>query len=134
MNSKPRHILLRSGWQVENIGDICHTPAMLALIQKYIPDAIVTFWPWYTYLPDNEVAMLKKRFPRLAIVRGVVDASGKASPNELDEAITIADFLLHNSGPATIAWQDLVHFKKLRKPFGVLASPMAFMAHPKKTY
>jgi len=116
----PRHILLRSGWQVENIGDIAHTPAMLALIEKYIPDAKVSFWPWYHYLPDNEVAMLKKRFPALQIVQGQLHAAGAASTAELQSAIASADFLLHNSGPATIAWADLTAFKKATgKPFGV---------------
>lgn len=119
-NEISRNILLRSGWQVENIGDIAHTPAMLALIEKYIPNTKVTFWPWYDYLPDNEVAMLKKRFPALQIVQGKLDAAGKASTPELQSAIASADFLLHNSGPATIAWADLTIFKKTTsKPFGV---------------
>lgn len=30
-------ILLRSSWQVVNIGDIAHTPGVLALIEKHIP-------------------------------------------------------------------------------------------------
>ena len=88
-----RHILLRSGWQVENIGDVAHTPSMLALIEKYIPDTKVTFWPWYDYLPDNEVAMLKKRFPKLEIVRGTLDADGQASTPELQTAIASAGSL-----------------------------------------
>ncbi|MBC7867785.1 MAG: polysaccharide pyruvyl transferase family protein [Gloeobacteraceae cyanobacterium ES-bin-316] len=116
----PRHILLRSGWQIENIGDIAHTPAMLALIEKYIPAAIVTFWPWYAVLPENELKMLQKRFPKMKLVRGILDKDGKASTMELQEAIATADFLLHNSGPATIAWADLTTFKKItQKPFGV---------------
>ena len=116
----PRHILLRSGWQTENIGDIAHTPAMLVLIEKYILNTKVTFWPWYNYLPDNEVAMLKKRFPKLEIVQGAFDAQGKSSTPELEAAIASADFLLHNSGPATIAWADLMNFKKFTgKSFGV---------------
>jgi len=114
------HILLRSGWQTENIGDIAHTPSILALIEKYIPHTKVTFWPWYSYLPDNEVAMLKKRFPKLEIVQGSLDAQGKSSTPELETAIASADFLLHNSGPATIAWADMMNFKKFTgKSFGV---------------
>lgn len=116
---RPRRILLRSGWQVENIGDIAHTPAVLALIEKYIPDAMVTFWPWYQYMPENERLMLQKRFPKLKIVEGKLNEEGKASTMELEKAISDADFMLHNSGPATIAWTDLAHFKNLAKPFGV---------------
>ncbi len=128
-----RHILLRSGWQVENIGDIAHTPAMLALIEKYIPDTKVTFWPWYAYLPDNEVAMLKKRFPQLEIVQGNLNTDGKASTPELGAAITSAGFLLHNSGPATIAWADLATFKKtIGKPFGVFGVSYGLYGTPEK--
>ena len=116
----PRHILLRSGWQVENIGDIAHTPAMLALLEKYIPDAVVSFWPWYDYMPDNELQMLKKRFPAMKMVQGKFDENGKASTKELENAIATADFFLHNSGPATIAWADAAAFNKMTgKPFGV---------------
>lgn len=116
---KPRNILLRSGWQIENIGDIAHTPAMLALIERHLPDAVVTFWPWYHTHLESEINMLKRRFPNMKMVEGKLDAGGKAPNKELENAIAEADFLLHNSGPATIAWADLAHFKKLGKPFGV---------------
>jgi hypothetical protein len=38
-------IVLRSSWQTVNIGDIGHTPGVLALIEKHIPEADVTLWP-----------------------------------------------------------------------------------------
>jgi polysaccharide pyruvyl transferase WcaK-like protein len=127
-----RNILLRSGWQIENIGDIAHTPAMLALIEKYMPDAVVTFWPWYHVHLETEIAMLKRRFPKLKMVEGKLDAQGKAPNQELEKAIAEADFLLHNSGPATIAWADLVHFKKLGKPFGVYGVTYGLYGIPEK--
>lgn len=34
-----RRILLRSSWQTVNIGDIAHTPGMLALLEKHRPEA-----------------------------------------------------------------------------------------------
>ena len=37
-------ILLRSSWQVVNIGDIAHTPGVLALIEKHLPNAEVRLW------------------------------------------------------------------------------------------
>ena len=70
-NKKNQVILLRSGWQVENIGDVAHTPGFLALAEKYIPEAELIFWPYYGLLPESEVVMLKKRFPKLAIVQGI---------------------------------------------------------------
>jgi hypothetical protein len=37
-------ILLRSSWQVVNIGDVAHTPGVLALLEKHIPEAEVILW------------------------------------------------------------------------------------------
>lgn len=132
-SKQPVNILLRSGWQVENIGDIAHTPAMVALIEKYIPNATVTFWPYYHVLPQDEVAMLKKRFPNLKIVEGKLDAEGKATITALQEAVASADLLLHNSGPATIGWADLTTFKKVfKKPFGVYGVTYGLYGTPEK--
>ncbi len=65
---RPPRILLRSSWQTVNIGDIAHTPGALALLEKHIPDAEVRLWPSKV---DNGVAeLLKKRFPKVAIVQG----------------------------------------------------------------
>src|SRR6185295_970284 len=64
---RPR-ILLRSSWQTVNIGDIAHTPGILALLEKHIPEADVRLWPSSV---DNGVEeMLAKRFPKVPIVKG----------------------------------------------------------------
>jgi polysaccharide pyruvyl transferase WcaK-like protein len=113
-------ILLRSGWQIENIGDVAHTPGMLALLERHLPEAEVTFWPFYPDLPEYEVRMLQQRFPRLKIVQGALDAAGKASTPELEAAVSSADMMLHNSGPYALAWRDLDAFKaRTGKPYGV---------------
>lgn len=115
-----RKIILRSGWQIENIGDVAHTPAALNLLERHLPDVEVTFWPFYVELPDHEVKLLMKRFPKLKIARGTLDANGKASTQELEAAVASADFMLHNSGPYALSWADLEAFKKRTgKPFGV---------------
>ncbi|GAB3642626.1 polysaccharide pyruvyl transferase family protein [Spirosoma arcticum] len=117
---RPRHILLRSGWQTENIGDIAHTPGVLVLFEKYLPEAIITFWPYYEYLPPQEVKMLMHRFPKLRIVEGKLDAEGRASTPELETPLISTDFMLHNSGPFMVAWADAEAFhKRTGKPFGV---------------
>jgi len=117
--SGSNHILLRNGWQVENIGDIAHTPGILRLIQRYIPDAEVTFWPYYHVLPVEEVAMLMRNFPTLKIVEGKIDAAGNV-PDEVGKAMDTADLFLHGSGPATIGWAEALAFKKRTgKPYGV---------------
>ena len=40
---KPR-ILLRSSWQTINIGDIAHSPGVLAILEKHLPEAEVILW------------------------------------------------------------------------------------------
>ena len=35
-------ILLRSSWQTVNVGDIAHTPGVLALLERHLPAAEVT--------------------------------------------------------------------------------------------
>jgi polysaccharide pyruvyl transferase WcaK-like protein len=112
-------ILLRSSWQVVNIGDIAHTPGVLALIEKYIPDAEVRLWA-SADLSEAVAAMERQRFPKLRIVRGVIDAQGKASNADLQDAVEWSDFLLHGSGPSLSAAKDVAAFTEhTGKPFGV---------------
>ncbi|HRX80586.1 MAG TPA: polysaccharide pyruvyl transferase family protein [Pirellulaceae bacterium] len=115
---RPR-ILLRSSWQVVNIGDIAHTPGVLALVEKYIPNAEVVLWASYD-LSDEVAAMEHRRFPKLKIVKGRIGSDGKASNKELGEAIHWADFLLHGSGPSLVAANDVAAWDQhTGKPFGV---------------
>ena len=106
---RPRRILLRSSWQTVNIGDIAHTPGVLALLERYLPDVEVRLWPSRV---DNGVdAILSTRFPKLQIVQGTA-AVAKA----LDEC----DFLLHGSGPSLVAERDVARWAdETKKPFGV---------------
>ena len=90
--ARPPRLLLRSSWQTVNIGDIAHTPGLLALLEKHLPDAEVRLWPGSV---DNGVAeMLLARFPKLRILRGA---------EALQEAFSECDFLLHGSGPSLVA-------------------------------
>jgi hypothetical protein len=126
-------ILLRSGWQIENIGDIAHTTGFSALAEKYIPNAEVIFWPHYHFLPDNEVEMLKKRFPKMKIVEGKLSADGVASTPELAEAIKESDIFINNSGPATLGWAEATAYKKSTgKPFGVYGVTYGLYGTPEK--
>lgn len=112
-------ILLRSSWQVVNIGDIAHTPGVLALIEKHIPEAEVRLWASGD-LSEEVAAMEHKRFPKLKIVKGSLGADGKASNADLGEAVAWADFLLHGSGPSLVAAKDVAAFAKhTGKPYGV---------------
>lgn len=112
-------ILLRSSWQVVNIGDIAHTPGVLTLIERYLPNAEVILWSSGDITPEV-IEMEQNRFPQLKIVKGSINAAGKASNADLAEAIDWCDFLLHGSGPSLVAYRDVAAFVELtKKPFGV---------------
>jgi polysaccharide pyruvyl transferase WcaK-like protein len=116
---RPPRILLRSSWQVVNIGDIAHTPGVLALIEKHIPEAEVILWASGDLSPEV-AAMERQRFPKLHIVKGSIGADGKATNKDLGDAIAWSDFLLHGSGPSLVAAKDVAAFvKSTGKPFGV---------------
>src|SRR5690606_30631634 len=86
-SSKSRKtILLRSSWQVENIGDIGHTPGVLALIEKYLPYVDVRLWP--KNVGSGVEEMLMARFPDLKILK---------SEEVQQIAIQECDFFLHGS-------------------------------------
>ncbi|CAN5230685.1 polysaccharide pyruvyl transferase family protein [soil metagenome] len=112
-------ILLRSSWQVVNIGDIAHTPGVLALIEKHIPGAEVRLWASGDLTPEV-AAMLIARFPSLQIVKGTIGDDARASNPELADALAWTDFLLHGSGPSLVAAKDVAAFvDHTQKPFGV---------------
>ncbi|MES2697696.1 MAG: polysaccharide pyruvyl transferase family protein [Verrucomicrobiota bacterium] len=115
-SSRPR-IVLRSSWQTVNIGDIGHTPGVLALIEKHIPEAEVTLWPMD--VRNGVEAMLRARFPKLRIVK------------DKTEAFAAGDFLLHGSGPYLTAHRDVAAWKKeTGKPYGVYGITMAAAGDP----
>ena len=112
-------MLLRSSWQVVNIGDIAHTPGVLSLIERYIPDAETMLWASADLSPEV-AAMEHRRFPSLRIVKGTLGENGRASNPELAAAVEWADFLLHGSGPSLVGAADVAAFAAhTKKPFGV---------------
>jgi polysaccharide pyruvyl transferase WcaK-like protein len=106
---RPRRILLRSSWQTVNIGDIAHTPGVLAILEQHLPDADIFLWP--SNVNNGVSELLRTRFPRLQIVQG-----GEA----LKRAFESCDFLLHGSGPSLVAERDVVRWRaETKKPYGV---------------
>lgn len=104
-----RRILLRSSWQTVNIGDIAHTPGMLALLERHLPGADVWLWP--SRIDQGVEQLLRRRFPEVRIVAG---AEG------VREAFAACDFLLHGSGPSLVAEQDVIRWhEETGKPYGV---------------
>jgi len=74
-------ILLRSGWQTVNIGDIGHTPGALSLLDRYFPEAQITLWP--NRLTPEVREMLLKGYPRLKIADGSLTREDKPDTPEL---------------------------------------------------
>jgi len=126
-------ILLRSSWQVVNIGDIAHTPGVLSLLERHLPEAEVILWASGD-LSAEVAAMEHKRFPKLRIVKGAIGAEGRASNADLADAVAWADFLLHGSGPSLVAAKDVAAFvKHTGKPFGVYGiTHGSFLSGPDK--
>lgn len=117
--AQPRRILLRSGWQVVNIGDLSHTPGMLALLARYLPNTEVRVWVGNDFTVEAG-AMIKKRFPTFQAVKGAIGTTGRANSPALQAALDWCDFLLHGSGPSLVAQRDLAAFRSFYgKPFGV---------------
>ena len=113
---RPPRIVLRSSWQTVNIGDIGHTPGVLAILEKHFPEAEVILWP--STVADGVEAMLMKRFPKLVITKD-------------RKIINECDFLLHGSGPYLTATNDVESWKaETKKPYGVYGITMAPAGDP----
>ncbi len=108
-DKKPRRIVLRSSWQTVNIGDIAHTPGVLALLEKYLPEAEVRLWP--SSVGNGVEEMLARRFPKLKIIK---------SREDILAAFSECDFLLHGSGPSLVAQKDVAKWRQeTGKPYGI---------------
>ncbi len=106
--SRPRRLLLRSSWQTVNIGDIAHTPGVLALLERHLPDVEVRLWP--SKIDNGVDEMLARRFPKVKIVQG----------EAVKTAFAECDFLLHGSGPSLVAQNDVVKWSQATgKPYGI---------------
>ncbi len=113
---RPPRIVLRSSWQTVNIGDIGHTPGVLALLERHFPEAEVTLWPMD--VRNGVEAMLRRRFPRVRLTKDKQEAHA-------------ADFLLHGSGPYLTAHRDVAAWRQeTGKPYGVWGITMARAGDP----
>lgn len=125
-------ILLCSAWQVVNIGDIAHTPGALAAIEEFIPGAEVTLWLFNPLTPEAR-AMMLRRFPRLQIVEGKLDARREVTAPEVLAAMDRADFFLHGSGPSTLAWAHAEAFvRRTGRGFGIHGVTYGLYGIPEK--
>ncbi|MBC8039002.1 MAG: polysaccharide pyruvyl transferase family protein, partial [Opitutaceae bacterium] len=125
-------ILLCSAWQVVNIGDIAHTPGALALLERYLPGSEITLWTFSPLTPTARDCILR-RFPRLQIVAGTLDASGSPADPDTLAAIDRSDFFLHGSGPATLGWAHAEAFvRRTGRGFGVFGVTYGLYGIPER--
>ncbi len=107
--ARPPKILLRSSWQTINIGDIAHTPGLLALLERHFPEADVRLWA--NQLDQGVDTILQNRFPNLKILAGEQD---------IQKALIECDFFLHGSGANLVAQRHVTRWhEETGKPFGI---------------
>jgi polysaccharide pyruvyl transferase WcaK-like protein len=111
-------IMIVSGWQDINIGDIAHTPGLLALLKKKMPGAKLMLWKKSDSMKVDE--MLQRNFLDLKIVHGSFDKELLPQNDSLKQAFDEADLFIHGSGPSVVAadWLRCWH-KNTGKKFGI---------------
>ncbi len=109
MAGQRKTVLLCSSWQTFNIGDIAHTPGVLAILEKYLPDVDLLLWPHDVGNGVKEI--LRRRFPQVKFVQ---------TEQEIQEAFRQADLMLHGSGPSLVGRSNLKRWsEETGKPFGI---------------
>jgi polysaccharide pyruvyl transferase WcaK-like protein len=115
---QPARILLASGWQWVNIGDIAQTPGALRLLER-IEGAEITLW---LVKPTEPItAMVRRKFPRVQIVEGTIDRKTLAVTGDgLKKALGEMDLAIHGSASSLAAPELLAWSQTNKKPFGVM--------------
>lgn len=112
-------ILLISGWQDVNIGDIAHTPGLLHVLETFLPEAKVILWKKSGY--NKKVSEIySENFPGVRVYYGSVNEQKEVSNPDLLQAFNETDILLHGSGPLLVGADNIASWMKYTdKPFGV---------------
>lgn len=114
-------ILLVSGWQDVNIGDIAHTPGLLNILQTFLPDYKIILWKRSE--SDEVKSLLNKNYPAVEILFGGVDSEKNPTNKEVVEAMEKADIMIHGSGPSVVGRTNLEAWvKHTTKPFGIFGT------------
>jgi polysaccharide pyruvyl transferase WcaK-like protein len=121
-------ILLLSGWNLYNIGDVAHTPGFLQLCERHFPEARVTLLA-ASYTEEIR-RYLQPRFPSLQVLP--MYRPGQPLSAEVEAAFAGASLVVLNSGMTLsygyygTSWDGimprLIAFMKARKagiPFGI---------------
>lgn len=114
-------ILILSGWQDVNIGDIAHTPGLLHILQKYLPGSRLVLWK---LSHSEEVGrMLKANFPAVRIIYGGLKENEIPDNEDVLKAFEQSDIMVHGSGPSVVGEKYLRSWvKSTGKPFGIFGT------------
>jgi len=114
-------ILLVSGWQDINIGDIAHTPGLLNVLETFLPETRIILWK-RSYSAEVE-EMLNRNFPKVRIIHGNVNADSSVDSEDVKAAFAEADLMIHGSGPSVVGKTNLEAWVKATgKPFGIFGT------------
>lgn len=116
-------ILLVSGWQDVNIGDIGHTPGLLHVLETYMPQATIILWKRSN--GEEVKQLLNQNFPKVKIIYGSVNKDKDVENPEIMDAFQKADVMIHGSGPSLVGADNLASWMKHTvKPFGVYGTTL----------
>ncbi len=119
-------ILIVSGWQDVNIGDIAHTPGLLNILQKYLPGSRLILWK----MSHNEKVgqMMARNFPDVQIIYGSADDSGGVDSEDVMKAFHESDIMIHGSGPSVVGERCLRAWVKTSgKPYGIFGTTIQYI-------
>lgn len=110
--------LLVSGWQDVNIGDVAHTPGMIAFIREYFKDPEIIWWP--KGAGPEGIRFMKSNFPDVTILPSWQFSENQEN-EEVLQSISRADVCVHSSGPGIVGLEQLKIWKKhSSKPYGAI--------------
>ena len=111
---KGKKILVRSGWQTVNIGDIGHTFGLLSIMEEFLPGIEPILW--IKSYDRGVEPLLQKNFPKIKVIKSKMEEN---SP-ELKAAFDECAFMIHSSGPFVTAQKELKFWHDTtKKPFGI---------------
>lgn len=115
-------LLVVSGWQDVNIGDIAHTPGLLHVLETFLPEAKIILWK-KSGANEQVNTMLHHNFPKVSIVYGDVSPDKTVSSPDILKAFNEADLMVHGSGPSVVGTDNLEAWhKQTGKPFGIFGT------------
>jgi Uncharacterized conserved protein len=112
LDSARPNVLLLTGWNFYNIGDISHTPGFLQMLHRNFPEAKVTVLA--ASYPDELAAYLNERFTDVTVLPMEFRAGKPLSP-EMIAAFDTADAVVLNSGMTLsfgyygLDWEKYLH-------------------------